>query len=108
MFLYKEKLNWKYPGGAGYAAHQDAPAYAQISQHCTCLLSVDASTVHNGCLEFASGRHEEGFIGLTSDGIVSQEEEDKMEFTPCEVRQSQQPAASIACRGQAAQLGAGC
>ena len=55
---------------------------------------MDASTVHNGCLEFASGRHEEGFIGLTSDGVVSQEEEDKMEFTPCEVRQSQQPAAS--------------
>lgn len=23
-FLYKEKLNWKYPGGAGYRAHQDA------------------------------------------------------------------------------------
>ena len=25
--LYKEKINYKYPGGGGYAAHQDAPAY---------------------------------------------------------------------------------
>ncbi len=25
--LYKEKINYKLPGGAGYAPHQDAPAY---------------------------------------------------------------------------------
>ena len=23
--LYKEKINYKHPGGGGYAAHQDAP-----------------------------------------------------------------------------------
>lgn len=113
-FLYKEKLNWKYPGGewtaalacpheetgcqleptqparrlgyagAGYAAHQDAPAYKEISNHCTCLLSVDDSTMANGCLEFAGGRHQEGMIGLTADGIVSSVEEAKMEFDACE------------------------
>jgi hypothetical protein len=83
-FLYKEKLNWKHPGGAGYHAHQDAPAYNQIKHHSTCLLSVDASTHHNGCLEFAAARHLEGLIGLTADGIVSQEEEAKMDFTACE------------------------
>ena len=84
VFLYKEKLNWKHPGGAGYHAHQDAPAYRQITNHSTCLLSIDASTVHNGCLEFAAARHREGLIGLTADGVVSEEEEQKMEFTPCE------------------------
>ena len=26
VFLDKEKINYKYPGGAGYHAHQDAPA----------------------------------------------------------------------------------
>ena len=25
--LYKEKVNYKLPGGAGYSPHQDAPAY---------------------------------------------------------------------------------
>jgi hypothetical protein len=34
VFLYKEKINYKYPGGAGYAAHQDAPAYKQIAVKC--------------------------------------------------------------------------
>ena len=83
-FLYKEKLNWKHPGGAGYHAHQDAPAYKQIKLHSTCLLSVDASTVDNGCLEFAAARHREGLIGLTEDGIISPLEEQQMQFTPCE------------------------
>ena len=47
-------------------------------------LSVDASTVRNGCLEFAGGRHKEGLIGLTADGIISHAEEEKMTFTACE------------------------
>ena len=29
--LYKEKINYKLPGGAGYSAHQDAPAYPLIA-----------------------------------------------------------------------------
>lgn len=84
VFLYKEKINYKYPGGAGYASHQDAPAYKQINHHVTALVSVDAATADNGCLEFAAGRHREGLIGLTEDGIISKEAEAALEFTPCE------------------------
>ena len=71
-------------GQHSYATHQDAPAYKQINHHCTCLISVDASTVQNGCLEFASGRHNEGIIGLTEDGIVSEEAAGPMKFVACE------------------------
>ena len=85
VFLYKEKINYKYPGGAGYAAHQDAPAYKQISRHLTALVAVERATVANGCLEFATGRHREGLIGLTEDGILSQEAEASLDFTPCEM-----------------------
>ena len=42
--VYKEKINYKYPGGGGYIAHQDAPAYEFISFHVTCLIAVDAAT----------------------------------------------------------------
>ena len=71
--LYKEKINYKYPGGGGYAAHQDAPAYEFVNYHITCLVSVDAATPESGCLYFAPGRHQEGFIALDEKGCVSPE-----------------------------------
>ena len=55
VFLYKEKINYKYPGGAGYAAHQDSPAYKQIDRHLTALVAIEPATLANGCLEFAAG-----------------------------------------------------
>jgi len=63
--LYKEKVNFKMPGGAGFESHQDVPAgwdrYAKL--HITALVSVDAATVENGCLEVAAGHHRRGIIG---------------------------------------------
>ena len=52
--LYKEKVNHKAAGGAGFAPHQDGIAYAFVSRVITCLVAVDDMTVENGCLEFAS------------------------------------------------------
>lgn len=54
MLLYKEKINHKQPGGAGFAAHQDATAYPYVSFNVTALVPVDPMTVENGCLEFAA------------------------------------------------------
>ena len=51
--LYKEKINHKLAGGAGFAPHQDATAYAFVNKHVTCLVAIDAMTTDNGCLEFA-------------------------------------------------------
>jgi hypothetical protein len=56
--LYKEKINYKLPGGAGYAPHQDAPAYRFVETHVSCMVAVDDAQVGNGCLEVASGRHQ--------------------------------------------------
>lgn len=52
--LYKEKINYKAPGGAGFAPHQDATAYDFVTRNVTCLIAVDAMTLDNGCLEFSS------------------------------------------------------
>jgi phosphonate degradation associated HDIG domain protein len=53
--LFKEKINYKLPGGAGFAPHQDAPAFTSFAQslHITLMISVDATTPDNGCLEVA-------------------------------------------------------
>ena len=57
--LYKEKVNYKLAGGAGFAPHQDAPAYPFIDTHTTCMLAIDDATIENGCLEVVAGRHAE-------------------------------------------------
>ena len=53
--LFKEKINLKLPGGAGFQAHQDAPAFTTFGQtyHVTVLVTVDEADERNGCLEFA-------------------------------------------------------
>ena len=55
--LYKEKINYKLPGGAGYSPHQDAPAYRFVERHVSCMVAIDDSTIENGCLEVVSGQH---------------------------------------------------
>ena len=63
--LFKDKINFKMPGGDGFKAHQDVQAgwdrYAKL--HITALLSIDPSTTKNGCLEIAAGNHKREFVG---------------------------------------------
>jgi 2-aminoethylphosphonate dioxygenase len=64
--LFKEKINFKLPGGAGFKAHQDQQAgwsrYAPL--FVTALVTIDPATRANGCLEIAAGRHREGLLGV--------------------------------------------
>ncbi len=57
--LYKEKVNYKLVGGAGYSPHQDAPAYPFLDHHVSCMIAVDDATEENGCLEVVTGAHGE-------------------------------------------------
>lgn len=61
--LFKDKLNYKGPGGAGFLWHQDATAYKAedlASQHISALVAIDKSTVENGALQIAAGAHNDG------------------------------------------------
>ena len=53
--LFKEKINFKEPGGAGFELHQDQQAgwsrYAPL--FVTAMVCVDPATVENGCLQVA-------------------------------------------------------
>ena len=53
--LYKEKINHKLPGGAGYSAHQDAPAYPLLTNHVSAMVAIDDADADNGGLEVVSG-----------------------------------------------------
>lgn len=63
--LFKDKINFKLPGGDGFKAHQDVQAgwdtYSAL--HITALLTIDPCTVENGCLEIAPGFNRQGLIG---------------------------------------------
>ncbi|MGI9265085.1 MAG: phytanoyl-CoA dioxygenase family protein [Gammaproteobacteria bacterium] len=63
--LFKDKINFKMPGGCGFESHQDVQAGwdAYADMHITAMLSIDAGTVENGCLEFAARHHMDGLIG---------------------------------------------
>jgi hypothetical protein len=65
VVLFKDKINFKMPGGPGFKAHQDQQAgwgrYADL--FVTALVTIDAATLENGCLEMSAGRHREGLIG---------------------------------------------
>lgn len=83
--LYKEKINYKHPGGAGFAAHQDALAYPHISVSVSCLLAVDDSTAENGCLEFVSGMHNE-LLSTDGDGCIRPDLAETLRWRACPVR----------------------
>lgn len=83
--LYKEKINYKLPGGAGYAPHQDAPAYRFVEMHVSCMVAVDDALVGNGCLEVVSGRHQE-LLPMDGDGCIRPDVVAEMDWAPVEVR----------------------
>jgi hypothetical protein len=83
--LYKEKINYKLPGGAGYAPHQDAPAYRFVETHVSCMVAVDDARVGNGCLEVVSGRHQ-AVLPMDDVGCIHPDVVADLDWTPVEVR----------------------
>ena len=53
--LFKDKMNWKNPGGKGFKPHQDQPAWNDFEpeKYITVALFGNNSTIDNGCLQFA-------------------------------------------------------
>ena len=81
--LFKEKINFKLPGGEGFKAHQDSQAgwgvYADY--FVTALVTIDESTRENGCLEIEAGWHQKGLVGEEWKPLC-EEATARMEFVP--------------------------
>ena len=72
VVLFKDKINFKLPGGAGFAPHQDAPAYVDfgIEHHLTLMAPVDAFTRDNGALEVARWTSQRVALPQNPDGTL--------------------------------------
>lgn len=85
--LFKDKINFKLPGGDGFQPHQDQQAgwsaYAPL--FLTVLVAVDEATEANGCLELAAGHHRRGLLGAEWRPLTGAELEG-VTFVPCPVR----------------------
>lgn len=68
---FKDKENEKHPGGGAFGPHQDFAAYQSFGPryNVTAMITVDAATRKNGCLEFAANWAE--FTKSASDAVES-------------------------------------
>jgi len=82
--LYKEKINHKLPGGAGYSAHQDAPAYPMIARHVSAMVAVDDADAGNGGLEVVSGCFDR-ILPMDERGCVDRSVQASLDWEPVSV-----------------------
>ena len=85
--LFKEKINMKYPGGSGFIAHQDAPAFTTFNQkyHITMMVSIDKSDKENGCLEVVKGGyHKKGMLPQAEDKTIAPDYEKELHWEAIE------------------------
>jgi ectoine hydroxylase-related dioxygenase (phytanoyl-CoA dioxygenase family) len=73
--LFKEKINFKMPGGAGFEPHQDQQAgwtvFAPL--FITALICIDPATLANGCLEMADVPRLRDMIGREWEPLTDRE-----------------------------------
>lgn len=83
--IFKEKINFKHPGGGGFRGHQDAPAFGMFGQtyHISAMISIDDTTTENGCLEMVYGSHRSGLLEAREDGTLSDASIHRLIWTPC-------------------------
>lgn len=81
--LFKEKINFKMPGGDGFKPHQDSQAgwWNYGSYYITVLVCIDEATVENGCLKMVAGHHKRGLFREWEP--LTEEDMEGMEFVPC-------------------------
>lgn len=81
--LYKEKVNYKLPGGGGFAPHQDAAAYRFVDHHISVMVPVDDATEASGCLYFAPG-YTAGRLRTDERGRITEEVAAALDWRPVE------------------------
>ena len=71
VVAFKDKINYKQPGGAGFRPHQDRVAYPGVERVMSILVAIDACTTESGCLWLAGGVREE--LPTDDRGVVRQD-----------------------------------
>ena len=81
--LFKEKINYKHPGGGGFAPHQDATAYRFVDHHISVMVPLDMASEASGCLWFAPG-HRRGQLPTDERGRIAEHAVDRLSWAPVE------------------------
>jgi hypothetical protein len=80
---FKDKINYKHPGGAGFRPHQDRLAYPGVAQALSILVAIDECSIESGCLWLAEGVEEP--LPIDDRGVVRREVVESLRWTPAEL-----------------------
>jgi ectoine hydroxylase-related dioxygenase (phytanoyl-CoA dioxygenase family) len=80
--LFKEKINFKMPGGGGFEPHQDSQAgwWKYGDYYISVMVCIDEATLENGCLKLVAGHHKRGLYREWEP--LTNEDMEGMEFVP--------------------------
>jgi Phytanoyl-CoA dioxygenase (PhyH) len=80
---FKDKINYKHPGGGGFSPHQDLTAYPGVSEVVSILLAIDECTLASGCLWLATEVDEQ--LPTDDRGVILEEVVSSLEWHPIEL-----------------------
>jgi ectoine hydroxylase-related dioxygenase (phytanoyl-CoA dioxygenase family) len=80
---FKDKINYKHPGGAGFRPHQDRLAYPGVARVLSILVAIDECTTESGCLWLAEGVDEP--LPTDDRGVVRDDVVESLRWTPAEL-----------------------
>jgi hypothetical protein len=80
---FKDKINYKQPGGAGFRPHQDRRAYPGVERVLSILVAVDECTTESGCLWLAAGVDE--ILPTDDRGVVRDDVVASLSWEPAEL-----------------------
>ncbi len=84
LVAFKDKINYKQPGGAGFLPHQDQVAYPGVTDVVSILLALDDCTTESGCLYVTDGV--DRVLATDDRGVVRPEELADRELVAAELR----------------------
>jgi ectoine hydroxylase-related dioxygenase (phytanoyl-CoA dioxygenase family) len=83
VVAFKDKLNYKQPGGGGFAPHQDVLAYPGVDRVVSVLVAVDDCSVESGCLWVAPGV--DRLLPVDDRGVIRADVVDELAWEPIEL-----------------------
>jgi ectoine hydroxylase-related dioxygenase (phytanoyl-CoA dioxygenase family) len=80
---FKDKLNYKQPGGAGFSTHQDKVAYPGVGRVMSILVAIDDCSIESGCLWIASGV--DAVLPVDDRGVVRADAAETLDWSVAEL-----------------------
>ena len=83
VVAFKDKLNYKQPGGAGFSPHQDKVAYPGVERVMSVLVAIDDCRVESGCLWLSGDAH--AVLPVDDRGVVRADIADSLDWFAVEL-----------------------